>query len=372
MSDTTRDEQFERELRRFLAWQADDTVGAPSATELAARIAGRRRAAGPGSVLALPAYQRPVLIAVLLALLLALLLGGAVFFGSPLLPDLTIVENDPIAQNTPLPATTQSTIENGWIVFSTQPGGRQSGATDSRSGGDIYIGREGVAPTVIVSRGPASISNVCPTFSPDGSKIVYGEGAALQRAVVVLDIAADGSVAPNTRLNVAGSGAAPCPRWSTDGRRLAYMLDGALVVKNLDGSSTEPRAGDPVAAELVLQGEDPGIVTSPSGQLTAELTASGAVFAAADGSFQRVVRFDDFRWMARSGYPPETPYGLAGWSPDSTKVLLMYDVSGRHFTMRTLSVEEPFASEVVAGFIPVNGARSWPAFGDVSWQPVFK
>ena len=40
--------------------------------------------------------------------------------------------------------------------------------------------------------------------------------------------------------------------------------------------------------------------------------------------------------------------------------------------MRTLSDDEPFDSEVVTEFIPINGARSIPAFGDVAWQAVFK
>jgi hypothetical protein len=146
------------------------------------------------------------------------------------------------------------------------------------------------------------------------------------------------------------------------------MQGSARVVMTLDGSSSEPQPGDPEEAEFVLPGEDAGIVTSPSGQVTAELTGGGAVFAAVDGSFQRVVRFDDLSWIAANGYPPEGSYGLAGWSPDSSKVLLMYDVSGRHFTMRTLAIEEPFDSDVVAEFIPVNGTRSWPALGDVSWQ----
>ena len=41
MTDSIRDDQFDRELRAFLAWQAKDTSGAPSATEAAARISSR-------------------------------------------------------------------------------------------------------------------------------------------------------------------------------------------------------------------------------------------------------------------------------------------------------------------------------------------
>jgi hypothetical protein len=47
---------------------------------------------------------------------------------------------------------------------------------------------------------------------------------------------------------------------------------------------------------------------------------------------------------------------------------VMRDVGGG-FAMRAVSVEAPFASTFVAD-ARVNNARSWPGYGDVSWQPI--
>ena len=64
------------------------------------------------------------------------------------------------------------------------------------------------------------------------------------------------------------------------------------------------------------------------------------------------------------------PYAIAGWSPDGRQVLLMQDVSGMDFTMHAIAVDSPMAVTVVST-VRTNGARSWPGWGDVSWQPVF-
>jgi hypothetical protein len=64
------------------------------------------------------------------------------------------------------------------------------------------------------------------------------------------------------------------------------------------------------------------------------------------------------------------PYAVAGWSPDGRKILVMYDVSGLHFTMSAVSVDAPFDIEPIVVRVRVNHGRSWPGRGDVSWQPV--
>ena len=64
-------------------------------------------------------------------------------------------------------------------------------------------------------------------------------------------------------------------------------------------------------------------------------------------------------------------YALGTWSSDGRKVLVMEDVSGRHFTMYATSVDEPFETTTIVERVEVNHGRSWPGNGDVSWQPVF-
>src|SRR5262249_31322240 len=66
------------------------------------------------------------------------------------------------------------------------------------------------------------------------------------------------------------------------------------------------------------------------------------------------------------GYPS---YAIGGWSPDGRDLLLMKDVGGG-FQMRVVSVDPPFVTSTVVAYARVNGARSWPGYGDVSWQPI--
>ena len=47
----------------------------------------------------------------------------------------------------------------------------------------------------------------------------------------------------------------------------------------------------------------------------------------------------------------------------------MRDVGGG-FTMRAVSVDAPFVWTTVVDYVVVNNARSWPGYGDVSWQPI--
>ncbi len=47
----------------------------------------------------------------------------------------------------------------------------------------------------------------------------------------------------------------------------------------------------------------------------------------------------------------------------------MKDMDGQHFAMVAVPVNAPAdAAPVVVG-VRVNHARSWPGYGDVSWQP---
>ena len=47
----------------------------------------------------------------------------------------------------------------------------------------------------------------------------------------------------------------------------------------------------------------------------------------------------------------------------------MQDVSGMDFTMHEVAIDSGVQS-VVVSTVRTNGARSWPGWGDVSWQPV--
>jgi Tol biopolymer transport system component len=243
-----------------------------------------------------------------------------------------------------------------WIAYSTAPAIDQS----RRPGGsDVFlVGSGGGRPRLIAGRGSGNrVWNLCPVFSPDGAMLAFKRKAPGGRSIVVVGVTRDGTTrAPKLVLKVPGK-AAGCPRWSSDGSRLAYLgPHGAVVVRGLDGSIRQVSKGDPAQADFNRPRTG---IRSPNGELLAERSDCGVVVARRDGSQKRVV----------ADVPLWCPYAIAGWSPDGRKLLLMRDVSGRHFTMSWVSVQPPFLGVEVAVSVRVNDPRSWPGYGDVSWQP---
>jgi hypothetical protein len=247
-------------------------------------------------------------------------------------------------------------VTNGWIAFSSQPHVGQVMPTDGRQGGDIYLAHDSDDLRMLVSRGPGMDTNVCPALSPDGTRLAYGERTDAGIAIVILDLAPDGSIVDTSRLPLDTADAiAPCPRWSADGARIG-SLEGrnVVVVRGLDGSIVQASRGDPTYADFVYS--DTGPLDSPSGELSVRSQGDEIVVHPLDGSPDRTI--------AREFY------AIWGWSPDSTKVLLKRDASAFSFTLWAASIDEPFTLEVIAEDIPTNGGRSWPSRRDLSWQAV--
>jgi Tol biopolymer transport system component len=268
-------------------------------------------------------------------------------------PTETGTASEPSAKPPPSPSAIRApVVSNGWIAYSTVPGDQQDGA-----GSDIYLVHEGGEPRRIAWRGAGfDVFNVCPAFSPDGTKLAFGEGTGVGRAVVVLTVDLNGLIGETPRLTVPGAGPAPCPRWSDDGTRVAYLDGGQVVVRRLDGSSAisaDPPVGD---FDLDREWDDP--VLSPAGDLTARTGEVGIVVSRADGS--------DARTVATGSY------AFGGWSPDGRRILHMQDISGIDFALRATTVESPFETVTIVPSVRINNSRSFPGLGDVSWQPVFR
>jgi WD40-like Beta Propeller Repeat len=252
----------------------------------------------------------------------------------------------------------RGTVRNGeWIAYSTAPAGQQTRrwANYGHPGSDVFIVHAGGQPKLVAGRGSGTIWNVCPAFSPNGRMLAFGRKAPGGQAIIVVGVTRDGTIgAPNVALKVPGS-QARCPKWSSDSSRLAYVdRSGKIVVRALDGSTRHRKAGDPTLHDFEGHRRK---LASPTGDLVARLSNSGIVVSQPDDSDRRVLRDS----------PPS--YAIGGWSPDGRKLLVMQDVGGG-FRMRAVSVDPPFVSTTVVAVVPVNGSRSWPGYGDVSWQPI--
>jgi Tol biopolymer transport system component len=165
------------------------------------------------------------------------------------------------------------------------------------------------------------------------------------------------------RILVPGSGSTLCPLWSSDGKRVAYLDRGTVVVRGLDGSTPAGVAGDPRVEDFGLGRLSTDPLLSPRGDRIARLSGPNCqiIVARPDGTDSHVVPVST-----------QCGYALATWSPDGRHVLLMQDVSGIDFTVQAIAVDSPFDMVTIVSTVRTNGARSWPGWGDVSWQPVLR
>jgi Tol biopolymer transport system component len=286
----------------------------------------------------------PLVVLIAILAILELLAATAVFVGSH--------------RQAPLPSPV---VSNGWIAYSTD--GQNTGSTDVTSGSDIYIVREGSEPKLIAGRQGGTTRNVCPAFSPDGTRLAFGVASNQGRAVVVLGLDANGAIGDTVHITVPGSGPGVCVRWSSDGTRVGYLDGGIVVVRGLDGSTPPSAAGDPGASDLE-RGRDPAEpLLSPAGDRIARIASQPGsscqiVVSTPDGSAARAIA------LAVCGY------AIAAWSPDGRQVLLLQEVGSADFAMQAIAVDS-LTQVTIVSTVRTNGTRSEPGRGDVSWQPVF-
>ena len=131
------------------------------------------------------------------------------------------------------PAAETTTISNGWVAFA-------GGDPDS----DIYLVREGSPAHRIAGTDTDGLTQVCPAFSPDGTRLMYAQakGDSLRGqdpALVITDLTADGTPSATATIALEGTSLQPCAKWSADGRWVAF------------GAGTLNREADPLFVDEV-------------------------------------------------------------------------------------------------------------------------
>ena len=198
-----RTDELERQLRTTLRETLDPELGPdPTWTEspAARRVAqlGRRRRRSPLRVLAVAA-------------LIGAAGGAALLAGAPDQP---------------------AEADNGWVAFTVE----QEDPAGVERDLDMWFVALDQQPRRVVGTDSDGVDQLCPAFAPDGRSLAYGsvEGpgsdqddsswpaAYRNSAVVIVDVADDGTVSDRHTFGLGDGLPAACPVWSPDGDWLAF------------------------------------------------------------------------------------------------------------------------------------------------------
>jgi Tol biopolymer transport system component len=202
---------------------------------------------------------------------------------------------------------------NGLIAVSANPKEVAGGQV-----GDIYLVSAGVAGRRIIGTSGDGVAQACPRFSPDGRWLAYGEARASDpvttfrgvwpvsnRVVVVVGLNDKGDPSqPIMRVTLPKEpGQIPCPKWSPNGRLVAFRVGAQLRVADTGSGKT-----------TVFP-----VTEAPWGLQGFEWSRDGSLIAVAEPGRIRVVRMDG---GASTLIPVKgaTPQDL-GWTAGNDRII---------------------------------------------------
>ena len=205
------------------------------------------------------------------------------------------------------PADTPSvstSVANGSVTFA---------ALDADLDGDVYVVREGSTPRRITGSDADGTDEVCPAFSPDGRRLLFGQAAGNQEdgyngvpALVITSLSPDGVPSETTTIPLEGATLPPCAIWSADGRWVAF------------GVATTARTPDPNrVGEVWVVDTESNDIRRLTGLSVNDLEWSPdatELAIAGDGVSLYSVTADETRFLG--GADAE----LLGWSPDGQTI----------------------------------------------------